>query len=294
VFCNSNTGGGGGGGGAGGAPGTLGTGASAGGSSIAVAISSATVNAQASTLRSINGGQGGTGGTGGNGGTGGIGGLGGPLDTDSGAGGNGGTGGAGGRGGHGGGGAGGWSAAVLRLTGGAFSSIGTFLSNGSPGSGGISAGNPGANGTAGINIAASLAPDLVGVSVAPYAAHARIVTAANTVSTLVTPLVAEPEIGQSHVISIESQPLYGTAIVSGNQLRYTPSVNFQGLDAFRFRATDAGGGSPPSVVGICVVFVGSTTVCPPGECAGDLNSDNVVDGSDLSILLSTFGTSCTP
>lgn len=291
-ICTSNDGGGGGGGGAGGEQGRGGAGGAPGGSSIALVIDSATASSINSALRSFNAGAGGSGGLRGAGGSGGSGGPGGAPDDDSGPGGNGGSGGAGGAGGYGGGGAGGMSAAVLRMPGAVFSQSASSLVNGFGGAGGTSLGFAGTTGASGSNLISSTSVDFMGTNLAPHAAYARIITAPNTPSALVTPLVAEPELGQTHTFTIEMQPLYGTATIVGNQLRYTPSLNYQGLDAFRFRATDSAG--VPFVVGTAVVFVGSTSVCPTGECAGDLNGDNLVNSADLSVLLSTFNSSCGP
>ena len=75
----------------------------------------------------------------------------------------------------------------------------------------------------------------------PTAASATIVTDEDTPSTPVSAEISDPDIGDQHILTLDTQPAHGTATIVGNQLVYTPNANFHGNDAFTFLATDAGG-----------------------------------------------------
>jgi len=92
------------------------------------------------------------------------------------------------------------------------------------------------NGTANVTVTA--------VNDAPTVTSAAITTAEDTTSTGVTPGVSDVDIasnGDTHTFTILTQPANGAANIVGNQLVYTPSLNYNGSDAFTFRATDTGG-----------------------------------------------------
>ncbi len=146
--CNPDRGGGGGGGGGGGCGATGGTGGEGGGSSVGVLSINTLATFRYNQIFSGHGGNGGRGGNGGIGGAGGTGALGGTGKDDAGAGGKGGNGGNGGKGGDGGGGQGGMSYCIVS-SGGQIALLLNSCSNGSPGTGGDSEGNQGANGNAG-------------------------------------------------------------------------------------------------------------------------------------------------
>ncbi len=145
--CCYDWGGSGGGGGGGGCGGTGGNGGTGGGGSIAILLVNSTVIAEYVEVITHDGGDGGAGRSGGSGGPGGDGKSGGGGNDESAGGGSGGDGGNGGRGGHGAGGAGGWTVHVYESSS-TWSDGGTttFTANGSPGGGGTSPGNDGANG----------------------------------------------------------------------------------------------------------------------------------------------------
>ena len=90
------------------------------------------------------------------------------------------------------------------------------------------------------------------VNDAPTSASASITTDEDSASAGVTPAVVDPDVGDSHTYTIESQPGNGQASVVSNQLVYTPNADFNGNDSFTFRATDPGG---LSVVGTAAVVV---------------------------------------
>jgi hypothetical protein len=143
----------GGGGGGGAAGGGAGTGGGSAGGSFAVYLSSSNATIASSSLTSGDAGDGGVAGAGQPGGSGGDPGPGGPYggggeqdDASNGA--SGGRGGDGGDGGDGGGGAGGPSIGILRGSGSAPNISNTTIRAGSPGSGGVSAGNAGPAGVA--------------------------------------------------------------------------------------------------------------------------------------------------
>ncbi len=56
-----------------------------------------------------------------------------------------------------------------------------------------------------------------------------------------TPVITEVDSGDSHTLSVVTQPANGIATVVGNQFRYVPTSNINGSDSFTFQVTDAGG-----------------------------------------------------
>jgi len=94
-----------------------------------------------------------------------------------------------------------------------------------------------------------------GTNSAPTATSAIVNTTKNVASSPVSPSVTDPDSGDTHTISIESQPANGVASVVSNQLVYTPNLNFSGADSFNIRATDSGG---LYVVGTAAVTVTNT------------------------------------
>ena len=143
----SSCGGGGGGGGEGGAGGRAGSRGTGGGGSFGVVLYGPTTASLAdNAITTGNGGAGGTGGTGGAGEPGGFGNAGGEGGTLLGPGGPGGNGGHGAPGGHGGGGGGGPSIGVVEDATASATLTGNTFTLGTPGTGGASSGNAGAEG----------------------------------------------------------------------------------------------------------------------------------------------------
>lgn len=79
------------------------------------------------------------------------------------------------------------------------------------------------------------------INKAPTAASASITTNEDTPSAGVTPSVTDPDDGDTHTYTIESQPQHGNASVANAQLFYTPAQDYNGNDSFEFRVTDSGG-----------------------------------------------------
>ena len=75
--------------------------------------------------------------------------------------------------------------------------------------------------------------------------------------------------------AIVAPPAHGTATVVAGQLRYTPAADFNGTDAFTYRAADAGGSSTPATASVTVGAVNDRPVCSP--VAGGTNEDTAVD-----------------
>ncbi|HMH16974.1 MAG TPA: Ig-like domain-containing protein, partial [Burkholderiales bacterium] len=73
----------------------------------------------------------------------------------------------------------------------------------------------------------------------------------------VTPAVTDPDIGDTHSLTVVTQPGRGLATVVGNQLVYTPDANFNGQDSFSFSATDSGG--------LAAFATASVTVAPVAD-----------------------------
>lgn len=112
-----------------------------------------------------------------------------------------------------------------------------------------------------------------GINKAPTAASASITTNEDTPSAGVTPSVTDPDDGDTHTFTIESQPQHGNASVSNAQLFYTPAQDYHGSDSFEFRATDSGG---LSVVGRATV-----TVVPVNDRPTDFTRVEPIDNDLL-------------
>jgi len=93
------------------------------------------------------------------------------------------------------------------------------------------------DGTANVTVLAGPPP---ATNSAPTAASATITTDEDTMSVGVSAQVTDPDVGDTHTLSIVKQPLNGTAQVIDNKLVYTPKDGFSGSDSFQFRATDPG------------------------------------------------------
>ncbi|MCP4361462.1 MAG: tandem-95 repeat protein, partial [Chloroflexi bacterium] len=68
-------------------------------------------------------------------------------------------------------------------------------------------------------------------------------------------------------LSLESvtQPVSGTAVISGTMVVYTPTVGFSGSDSFTYTVSDGNGGSDTATV---TVTVNATTGVPFATCGG--------------------------
>ena len=125
---------------------------------------------------------------------------------------------------------------------------------------------------------------------APTAASASITTVQDTASDGVTPQVTDPDAGDTHTLSIVSQPTNGSAQVIDNKLVYTPDSGFVGGDSFQFSARDSGGLSVTGTASV-TVSAGSTD----GGNNGDGNSSDESSGGGtlgpllgLSLMLLAF------
>ena len=121
---------------------------------------------------------------------------------------------------------------------------------------------------------------------APTAASASITTYENTQSTGVFAQISDPDAGDSHLVSIVSQPSNGNAQVIDNKLVYTPNSGFVGNDSFQFRASDLGG---LSVEGTATVVVSPaiSDVVPPIITLNGNNPQTIVVGSSYTELGAT-------
>ena len=252
ILCVGGSGNGGGGGGGGGHPGTGGGGGGPGGASIGLLLRDASAEATDCQINGGDGASGGPGGEGGIGGPGGEGGIGGSTClSEVGRGGKGGPGGQGGNGGAGGGGRGGHSYGVVTEPNGFYTPTNTTEASGAPGMGGP--GGPGNPGESLNTKALASALFTLDANAAPTAAYALVMTTADNAATAVSPLVADRDASDSYDYEIKDNASNGTAVVVGNQLAYTPDAGFVGIDSFRFRATQNGGGF--TIFGTAIVVV---------------------------------------
>jgi hypothetical protein len=97
---------------------------------------------------------------------------------------------------------------------------------------------------------------------APLSASATITAVRDTVSSGVFPAVNDPDRGDTHTISIASQPANGTASVTNNRLVYMPNAGFLGSDSFTFVARDLGGLSVTGTADVTVVVPVITNEAP--------------------------------
>jgi VCBS repeat-containing protein len=98
-------------------------------------------------------------------------------------------------------------------------------------------------------------------------------------------------------LMVESSPDHGTAEVVGDQLRYTPATNFNGLDSFSYIVTDADGDRSTGAVTVTVGMVNDPPVAFEDEydveeddvlsveAPGVLENDGDVEGDPLTALL---------
>lgn len=118
------------------------------------------------------------------------------------------------------------------------------------------------------DVAISTPPPATVTNYAPTSTSAVIQTAQGITSAAIRPIVADPNLNDSHVFTIVSQPTNGTASTTTDRrfLLYTPDAGFTGSDSFTFQATDRG---DLSVVGTATVAVvpatapGNPPVTPP-------------------------------
>ena len=110
---------------------------------------------------------------------------------------------------------------------------------------------------------------------APTATSANILTYADLPSNGVLASVTDPDNGDSHILSIISQPRNGTAEVVNNRLVYTPDTAFTGTDRFTYKATDLGGLAVEGVAGVTVLDLAPA----PGGSSGARKSDSAGGGS---------------
>jgi len=96
----------------------------------------------------------------------------------------------------------------------------------------------------------------------PTATSATITAYLNAASAGVIPSVTDPDIEDSHLYSIVSQPAHGSATVVNNRLVYTPSTGYTGTDSFTFRATDLGGLSVDGTASVTVLDAPPPTPLP--------------------------------
>jgi len=151
----------------------------------------------------------------------------------------------------------------------------------------------GATGAVTINVTVNAVND------APTAASAVIVSNEDVPSAGQTPSVTDVDIatnGDTHTFTIITQPAHGAASIVANKLVYTPSLNFNGPDAFTFRAMDSGGLSVNGTATVTMipvndapVAVNDTAATPqdtPVVTGNVLTNDTDVDGDVLSVSAS--------
>jgi hypothetical protein len=82
------------------------------------------------------------------------------------------------------------------------------------------------------------------------------------------------------VISIVTEPGYGTAEIAGQNIRYIPPADFNGVVTFTYRVTDAGGAYSEAVAEITVTASGDNPVAEDFVVAIDEDTHGIVDVLD--------------
>jgi large repetitive protein len=78
----------------------------------------------------------------------------------------------------------------------------------------------------------------------------------------VTPVCSDPE-GDAAGLEIVGQGLKGSATVVGSSLRYVGNANANGVDSFRYRATDGSMAGAPATVSVTINPANDAPVCAP-------------------------------
>jgi uncharacterized protein YhjY with autotransporter beta-barrel domain len=136
-------------------------------------------------------------------------------------------------------------------------------------------------------------PATVTVTVTPSAVPT---VEAHTVATTVgTPVTIQAETGASGPqpftgIGVATQPAHGSAVVSGEQITYTPAAGFTGTDTFTYTVGNHFGNSQPATITITVTKAGSaaghtTTVLATPGTPVSVNLAGVVPGTYTSSSL---------
>ena len=118
---------------------------------------------------------------------------------------------------------------------------------------------------------------------APTSASAVITAYKNTQSNGVYALVNDPDVGDTHIVTIVSQPTNGSAVVINNQLVYTPNAGFVGDDSFQFNASDLGGLSVNGTASVTVLAAAPDTTPPLITLIGE-NPQTIALGSTYNEL----------
>jgi hypothetical protein len=101
------------------------------------------------------------------------------------------------------------------------------------------------------------------------------------------------------VVTIESQPVHGSAVVSGTSVTYTPDADWNGTDTYSYSITDADGQADTATVTVTVVPVNDAPVAIGDNVVGSagvtaipvdvLANDTDVDGDLIAISAVTQG-----
>ena len=109
---------------------------------------------------------------------------------------------------------------------------------------------------------------------APTATSATIVTVQNTPSPGVIPSVTDPDVGDTHLFTVLSQPQHGNAAVVNNRLVYTPQSGYLGNDSFTYKASDLGGKSVNGTAAVTVNEPTANSTPPTGSPSSPTRGSN--------------------
>ncbi|KGJ96794.1 Ig-like domain-containing protein [Colwellia psychrerythraea] len=104
----------------------------------------------------------------------------------------------------------------------------------------------------GLNVSGTINVVVNELNTAPKSVTALIETVMNTVSEKVTVDIVDVDSGDTHVLTFKTEPYYGTAVIDGITLTYTPKVDFFGGETFAITVTDSGGLSVDGKVNVTV------------------------------------------
>ena len=109
--------------------------------------------------------------------------------------------------------------------------------------------------------------------------HAPTATAANrsiyaSTSPAFVPWVEDPDIWDTFIFQILSQPSNGAAAVVNNKLVYTPNSGFTGTDNFTYNVIDQGGATKTGIAKVRVYGSGALSICTRNST---VNTDGTLD-----------------
>jgi len=113
----------------------------------------------------------------------------------------------------------------------------------------------------GLSVTGKISIEVIPYNTAPLSTEALVVAYEGESSRPTWPSVQDPNSWDAHTFEVVAQPAHGTVVLTSEGFVYTPSDKFYGVDAFPYRAVDAGG---DYVDGLAHVIVYRKNYAPTG------------------------------